>query len=112
MKLEKLKRGDKIYLDKDNTIESEVNKYLECRDGIVEAYEYRDESGYGFPARIFMCQDSKHETVAIIRQTLYGNGWEEEAIHFDNYSFAFLEALIGGKKLDGYVMVRNFADRS
>lgn len=31
--MKKLTRGDKLYLDKEETRESYVNEYLACRDG-------------------------------------------------------------------------------
>lgn len=93
-----LSRGSKIYLDVENTVESAVNQYLDCRDGIVKMIEYAADSGYGSPSRLFLCIDSKHETVALIRQhrTIRMGGWIEEATYFDSDSFEFLECLITG----------------
>ena len=111
--MEKLKRGNKIYLDNNKEKESIINTFLECRDGIVEVFEYRDESGYGSKTRLFYCQDTKHEVTAIIRQIYIDSNkeWVEEAMFFDSDSFRFLEALInneehvsGGK----YFEVRNY----
>ena len=111
--MKKLKRGDKIYLDKGETKESGVNRYLSCRDGVVEVYEYRDSSGYGSKTRLFYCMNTKHESVAIIRQTWADNTkeWGEEEMTFDSDSFQFLEALITGKKkqIGGkYSLVRDY----
>lgn len=111
--MEKLKRGDKIYLDKENKIESHVNPYLDCRDGIVEVYEYNDESGYGSKTRLFLCQNTKHETVSIVRQiyTDYEKKWIEETMSFDSDSFEFLKDIINGvEDNDGgkYTLVRSY----
>lgn len=108
----KLKRGDKIYLDNDEK-ESAVNPYLDCRDGIVECFEYVDSSGYGAVTRLFLCENTKHESISIIRQTLDSitKEWIEEQISFDSDSFVFLKALINGnnKVLDGnYCLVRDY----
>ena len=113
--MEKLKRGDKIYLDRNNTEESLVNVYLDCRDGIVEVYEYVDESGYGSKTRLFLCMNTKHESVSIIRQTWnsIGDEWIEENMSFDRDSFEFLEAIIEGKTdAEGgkYTMVRDYSE--
>lgn len=89
-----MKRGDKIYLDSDNTKESAVNWYLSCRDGIVEMYEYIDCSGYGGKTRLYLCQNTKHESVSIIRQTLVDKEWREEQMVFDSDSFSLMESLI------------------
>ena len=96
--MEKLNRGDKIYLDENKEKESLVNQYLDCRDGIVELYEYNDSSGYGSKTRLFICEDTKHESVSIIRQTWsnFINEWIEEEMWFDSDSFVFLKALIIG----------------
>lgn len=98
--MERLNRGDKIYLDKYNIQESAVNQYLDCRDGIVELYEYTDCSGYGAKTRLFYCQDAKHESVSIIRQVYIRDSmeWIEETLDFDADSFAFLKAIINGNK--------------
>lgn len=111
--MEKLKRGDKIYLDENKTEESAVNSYLDCRDGVVRCYEYNDMSGYGSKVRLFECENTKHEHICIIRQT-YSNltkRWIEENMCFDSDSFDFLKALIkreeeclGGK----YTLVRTY----
>lgn len=108
--MKKLKRNDKIYLDKENKVESYVNQYLSCRDGIVEVYEYRDSSGYGSMVRLFLCNNTKHEVLSIIRQTYsdLDDKWIEEEMSFDSDSFKFLEALIKGEKGDGYSLVRDY----
>ncbi len=108
-----LQRGDKIYLDLNNTDESLVNTYLDCRDGIVECYEYRDCSGYGTKTRLFLCRNTKHESVSIIRQSWSDSGkrWVEDSMDFDSDSFEFMEALINGKKDEGggtYTLVRDY----
>lgn len=94
--MDRLKRGTKLYLDRDNIKESAVNQYLACRDGVVEMYEYRDCSGYGTKTRLYLCQDTKHEHVNIIRQTeiTQTKEWDEEVLMFDTDSFCMLEALI------------------
>ena len=111
--MEKLNRGDKIYLDADNTKESEVNYYLDCRDGVVECYEYTDEGGYGLKTRLFYCRNYKHETKAIIRQTYswFSKEWMEESLTFDTYGFDLLVALVNGNKkhFNGtYSLVRDY----
>lgn len=110
--MEKLNRGDKIYLDKNKGIESAVNPFLECRDGVIEVYEYIDESGYGSKTRLFYCQDTKHESISIIRQTWNERleEWVEEAMYFDSDSFEFLRALINNKKEVGgeYCLIREY----
>jgi len=111
--MEKMNRGDKIYLDKNNEKESAVNSYLDCRDGIVEVYEYNDSSGYGSKTRLFCCQDTKHESVAIIRQTFIdiNKEWVEEEMSFDSDSFQFLKAIINSNEneLGGkYTLVRDY----
>ncbi len=112
--MEKLKRGDKIYLDDKAKIkESAVNHYLNCRDGIVEVYEYTDYSGYGGETRLFLCKDTKHEAVSIIRQTWNSidKEWFEEEMSFDSDSFVFLEAIINGNKDEfggKYSLVRDY----
>ncbi len=111
--MDKLNRGDKIYLDKQNEKESAVNTYLDCRDGTVEVYEYRDESGHGSKTRLFLCEDKKHETVSIIRQVYIeiSGAWIEEQMDFDADSFLFLKAIVNGKKdeIGGrYSIVRDY----
>jgi hypothetical protein len=111
--MEKLNRGDKIYLDEKQEKESAVNSYLDCRDGIVKVYEYRDESGYGSKTRLFYCRNTKHESVSIIRQKYidFNKEWVEETMSFDSDSFEFLKAIINGKEnvLGGkYLLVRDY----
>jgi len=98
--MERLNRGDKIYLDTDETKESEVNHFLDCRDGVVKVYEYNDCSGYGAKTRMFLCRNTKHEGVALIRQTYnsLSKEWIEESMHFDSDSFVFVYALINSKE--------------
>ena len=111
--MEKLNRNDKIYLDEKQEKESFVNEYLKCRDGIVEVYEYNDSSGYGSKTRLFYCQNTKHESVSIVRQ-IYNDSskeWFEEEMTFDSDSFEFLEAILKGEKdkLGGkYSLVRHY----
>lgn len=112
--MEKLNRGDKIYLDDKAKIkESTINDYLSCRDGVVEVYEYIDTSGYGSKTRLFLCANTKHEVVSIVRQTWnnFIKEWIEEEMIFDADSFVFLKALINNKKneLGGkYSLVRDY----
>jgi hypothetical protein len=113
-KMEKLNRGDKIYLDdKAKTKESTINTYLACRDGIVEVFEYNDMSGYGSKTRLFLCENAKHEVTSIVRHTWndFAKEWIEEEMTFDTDSFVFLKALINNKKeeLGGkYYLVRDY----
>lgn len=67
--MKKLKRGASIYLDEEQQKESAVNRYLNCRDGVVEVLEYKDNSGYGLDTRLFLCNDTKHEIISIIKQS-------------------------------------------
>lgn len=95
--------------------ESEVNDFITCRDGIVQCYEYNDTSGYGSKTRLFLCENTKHETTAIIRQTYnsISNEWIEDSLHFDTDSFDFLKALINNKEneLGGkYTLVRSYME--
>jgi hypothetical protein len=111
--MEKLNRGDKIYLDKEKTRESAVNHFLKCRDGIIKVYEYRDESGYGSKTRLFLCEDTKHEAISIIRQVYvdYKDEWIEESVDFDSDSYIFLRALINGNENEiggKYYLVRYY----
>lgn len=113
--MEKQNRGGKIYLDTESTKESWVNSFLGCRDGIVEVYEYTDDSGWGSKTRLFLCRNTKHESVCIIRQTWsqYSKEWTEEVMDFDSDSFVFLEALItGNKNAPGgiYNIVRDYTE--
>ena len=111
--MEKLNRGDKIYLDKEQKKESAVNTFLSCRDGIVKCYEYNDTSGYGSKTRLFLCENTKHEVISIVRQTWndFAKEWIEEEMTFDTDSFVFLKALINNKReeLGGkYSLVRDY----
>lgn len=109
-----MKRGDKIYLDSDNTKESAVNPYLACRDGVVEIYEYRDCSGYGGKTKLYLCRNTKHESISIIRQTLVDKEWREEEMAFDSDSFSLMESLIKGdyNNIHGeYKKLRDYNER-
>jgi len=111
--MKKLNRGDKIYLDADNTKESEVNTYLDCRDGVVECYEYYDEGGYGLKTRLFYCRNAKSETYAIIKQVYsdLSKVWIEESLYFDSCSMEILIALLNGNKTHSggtYSLVRDY----
>ena len=111
--MEKFNRGDKIYLDDKQEKESLVNDFLSCRDGIVEVYEYIDTSGYGSKTRLFYCQNTKHESKSIIRQTWddFQKEWMEESMYFDSDSFTFLKAILNGDKVHvggKYSLVRNY----
>ena len=113
--MEKLNFRDKIYLDKAQKKQSEVNVFLKCRDGIIELYEYYDGCGYRSKTRLFLCEDTKHESMAVIRQTYseYSNEWLEQVMYFDTDSFAYLKALINGKKdeLGGeYFLIRDYTE--
>ena len=112
-----MKRGDKIYLDKECTKESGVNTYLACRDGVVEMYSYRDCSGYGDETKLYLCTNHKHEHCSIIRQVYNDSNKEymEEELMFDTDSFELLEALIKGNKnhLYGkYIKIRDYNENN
>ena len=112
--MKKLKRGDKIYLDNEaKTKESAINTYLACRDGIVEVFEYNDMSGYGLKTRLFLCENTKHEVISVVRQTWndFAKEWIEEKMTFDTDSFVFLKALINNEKEQfggKYSLVRDY----
>lgn len=91
-----MQRGDKIFLDAEKTVESAVNGFLAARDGVVEVMEYIDGCGYGNPVRLFICRNSKYETVAIIRQVRNSidKVWMEEVMVFETNEFEVLKALI------------------
>lgn len=113
--IETIKRGDKIYLDKEGLEESAVNHFLECRDGIVDVYEYREPGPFGRDVRLFLCQDSKHESVSIIRQTYdtESEKWDEEGLSFDTDSFEYLMGLLNGDKnvkYGKYTLIRDYSD--
>lgn len=113
--MERLNRGDKIYLDENQKKESLVNEYLTCRDGVVSLYEYRNSSGYGSKTRLFYCIDTKHESESIILQTwnIILKEWIEESIIFDSDSFKFLKAIINGKEDESggkYSVIRDYND--
>lgn len=114
--MRKLNRGDKIYLDKENTIPSMVNSYTNCRDGIIHCYEYNDASGYGNKVRLFLCENTKHESMSIIRQAyLMKDNWDEEVLTFDSDSFVFLKALISYNEeaLGGiFTVVRDYSNNN
>ena len=81
-----MKRGDKLYTDRDSAVDS----YLDCRDGIVKLVEYNDMSGYGSKTKLYLCENTKHETISIIREV----SGREEVLDFDSDSFKFLLALL------------------
>jgi|GEM_PF-5520424 len=81
-----MKRGDKLYEEGD----SAVDPYLACRDGIVNCVEYIDGSGYGSKTKLYLCENTKHEFISIVREC---NGIEE-SLDFDTDSFKFLSALL------------------
>jgi hypothetical protein len=97
----KYERGHKMYLDKEQTVESAANPYFECRDGVIDSVEYVDHGGnnpYGW-TRLMLCKNHKHEHLALIRQTMGLDGnLIEESMVFDSDSFEFLGALINGKR--------------
>lgn len=84
-----MKRGDRLYEDR----ESAVQPYLDCRDGIVKCVEYNDMSGYGSKTKLYLCENTKHESISLIREV---NG-KEEVLDFDSDSFKFLIALLNDK---------------
>ena len=92
-------------------MESEVNPFLDCRDGIVECYEYTDCSGRGSKVKLFLCENTKHESVAIIRQYKTLNGdLQEESMYYESDDFKFLSALIKGDiyEFGEYTLVRDY----
>lgn len=97
----KYERGHKMYLNKEQTIESHANIYFDCRDGVINSVEYVDNGGhnpYGW-TRLMLCTNNKHEHCSIIRQTKGMDGnLIEEILDFDSDSFPFLEALINSKE--------------
>lgn len=113
--MEKLTRRDKLFLDVEKTKESAVNRFLECRDGIVECYEYNADSGYGAKTRLFLCENTKHESTSIIRQAWDGKEWNEEEMSFDTDSFEYLRSLVGVENFPiggKYTLVRDYNTES
>lgn len=111
--MKKLKRGAAIYLDEEQQKESAVNRYLNCRDGVIEVLEYKDNSGYGLDTRLFLCRDMKHEIISIIKQSKisYDDEWMESEMCFDTDSFDFLVAIINGitnQSGSQYTLVRDY----
>ena len=88
-KIKIMKRGDTLYEDK----QSAVDAYLDCRDGIVNCVEYTDGSGYGSKTKLYLCENTKHESISIIRES----AGIEETLNFDIDSFKFLLALLQGR---------------
>ena len=93
----KYERGHKLYNDKAEAEESLANPYFDCRDGVINAVEYNDESGYGSRTQLLLCEDTKHESTALIRRVYIDGKWLEEVMYFDSDSFGYLEALIKGE---------------
>jgi len=93
-------KNGKIYLDENQKIESEVNLFLNYDKGMVEFFEYREDSGYGNFAKIFFCEDTKAEVTAIIRQSYNPifKRWYETSMFFDSDSFEYLKNLIKGEE--------------
>lgn len=94
--LKEYKSGDIIYLDKEKTIKSEVNIYLQWRDYVVDVYEYVNCSGYGNPSRLFLCKDLKYDSAVIISQEYINGKWNEFSFSFGDDEFELLCALIDG----------------
>ncbi len=84
-----MERGDKLHEDRDSIVDA----YLACRDGIVNCVEYNDESGYGSKTKLYLCENTKHESISIVRECL----GIEESLDFDTDSFKFLLALLAGR---------------
>jgi hypothetical protein len=99
--MERLNRGDKIYLDKNNEKESCINTFLATRDAIIECCEYNDSSGYGSKTRLFICEDYKHECTSVVRQVWnsFDKEWMEESMEFDSDSFRYLQDMIKGNDI-------------
>jgi hypothetical protein len=92
------KRGElKIYLDKEQTKESVINHYSNCRDGVIERVEYRDCSGYGTSTELYLCSNTKHEVISIVRHIKTDDEIYEDEMTFDSDSFKYLEKLLSGK---------------
>lgn len=82
--------------------ESALNLYINCRDGIIYKRTYRQDSGYGSKVDAYFCEDTKHESVALILHHYEymneSNGKiREESMHFDSDSWREIEKLL---KLD------------
>lgn len=97
-----IQRGDKKFYLTDGT-ESELNWYLDCRDGVVYKREYMDCSGYGQLTTAYYCEDTKHESVSLIIHTYPDRfrssetGITEKVLNFDSDSWREIEKLL---KLD------------
>lgn len=104
-------RTHKIYNDKDEKEPSLVNRYIEARDGIVKRISYRNSAGYGSFAELYLCEDVKHESVAIIRRTVIDGEWIEEAMYFEADEFEFIEQLMSNEPKPSwgkYELIRDY----
>lgn len=112
--MDKMYRGDKLYLDKEQKKESCINRYLECRDGIINVFEY--ETICYQKERLFYCEDSKHDSICIVRHTYSDTEkeWIEECIDFSSDDFKFLKALVTGEpsqyNCEPYFTIRDFTE--
>lgn len=92
-----IQRGDKQFYLRDGS-ESELNIYINCRDGVIYKRTYYDCSGYGRKRNVYLCEDTKHEAVALIIHSFEDDqketGIREEGLHFDSDSWSEIEKLI------------------
>lgn len=86
---------DKIYLHDGS--ESAVNNYLTCRDGIVRRASYFSDAGYGVKTEIYLCENTKHESISIVRLTNIDGSLYEDVLNFYSDDFEFLKILILGE---------------
>lgn len=76
--------------------DSAVNSYSDARDGIITRIKYRDMSGYGSETELYLCENTKHESLAIVKRVKCLGKWVEESMHFDSDSFEYLQDLLKG----------------
>jgi len=92
MKEATIKRGQIKFKLADET-ESDLNTYINCRDGVIKKVSYRDCSGYGIQTDAFYCIDTKHESVSLIVQKHIDGKIYEESLHFDSDSYSEFKKL-------------------
>ena len=92
-------RSEKKFYIHDGS-ESELNWFIDCRDGVIYKREYMDCSGYGSLTTAYYCKDTKHESVALIIHTYPDRfkssetGIHEKALYFDSDSWMEIEKLL------------------
>lgn len=86
---------DKIYLH--NGSESLLNTYLTCRDGVISKVSYTSDAGYGGETEIYLCENTKHESISIVKLTNINGSLYEDVLNFYSDDFEFFKTLILGE---------------